>query len=62
ASLPQRGLTVAATLPELDLDAWDAMKADFDEPSSGRRQPSRVPLLPQRGLTVAATLPELDLD
>ncbi|CCJ58675.1 conserved hypothetical protein [Bordetella bronchiseptica MO149] len=47
ASLPQRGLTVAATLPELDLDAWDAMKADFDEPSSGRRQPSRVPLLPQ---------------
>lgn len=45
ASLPERGLSLSATLPELDMDAWEKVSDGFDPPPVKGR-PAPRPLLP----------------
>lgn len=45
ASLPERGLSLNASLPELDLDAWQAVSDGFGA-SSVKKRPAARPLLP----------------
>ena len=46
ASLPERGLSLSASLPELDMDAWEAVSDGFSPPPVKGR-PAPRPLLPQ---------------
>jgi uncharacterized protein (TIGR02099 family) len=46
ASLPERGLSLSASLPELDMDAWEAVSDGFSPPPVKGR-PAARPLLPQ---------------
>ncbi|CUJ20336.1 YhdP family protein [Achromobacter xylosoxidans] len=45
ASLPERGLSLNASLPELDMDAWEAVSNGFNPPPAKGRAAAR-PLLP----------------
>ncbi|MNK14437.1 hypothetical protein D3C87_325600 [compost metagenome] len=46
ASLPERGLSLNASLPELDVDGWEAVADGFSAPAGkGKRAPK--PVLPQ---------------
>ena len=46
ASLPERGLSFNASLPELDMDAWDVVSEGFNVAPVKGRPPSK-PILPQ---------------
>ncbi len=45
ASLPDRGLSLNASLPQLDMDAWEAVSDGFSAPAAKGR-PAPRPLLP----------------
>lgn len=49
ASLPDRGLSLNASLPELDMDGWDTVLEGFDTPpgKGGARKPAPKPIFPQ---------------
>lgn len=46
ASLPERGLSLNASLPELDMDGWEAVSDGFSVAPAKGRAPSK-PILPQ---------------
>ncbi|MEN4921959.1 YhdP family protein [Achromobacter spanius] len=46
ASLPERGLSLNASLPELDMDGWEAVSDGFSVPPAKGR-PAPKPLLPE---------------
>ncbi|MCP1404381.1 YhdP family protein [Achromobacter insolitus] len=45
ASLPERGFSLNASLPELDLDAWENVSDGFSAPA-GKGRPAPKPMLP----------------
>ena len=49
ASLPENGLSLNASLPELDMDAWDTVLTGFDTPpgKGGAKKPAAKPIFPQ---------------
>lgn len=46
ATLPERGLSLNASLPELDMDGWETVSDGFSVPPAKGRPPSK-PILPQ---------------
>ena len=49
ASLPDRGLSLNASLPELDMDTWETVVDGFDAPAAkgGSRKAATKPVFPQ---------------
>lgn len=57
ATLPRQGLTLAASLPEIDMAGWDAVIDEFDEPAvrtaARRAAEPTMPVLTQVNLATA---------
>ena len=49
ASLPEHGMSLNASLPELDMDGWETVMTGFDTPvgKGGAKKPASKPIFPQ---------------